>query len=144
LLHHHHRHHHHHRRRHHQLYPPNRCFPLPLALPPSPPLELPTVWCDAGMLLTLQILCSCTLDHQVKQPKFNLFAPNLSKIYGPLKFQSVPPCPEVFRFLSRNYTIASSSLVDAAAANSTAAAEAGIPLVSALWHVMSCLFTREQ
>jgi hypothetical protein len=57
---------------------------------------------------------------------------------------SVPPCPEVFRFLARNYAIVSPSLVEAAAVNSTAAAEAGIPLISALWHLMSCIFTKEQ
>jgi hypothetical protein len=57
---------------------------------------------------------------------------------------TVPPCPEVFRFLARTYAIVSPTLVDAAAVNSTAAAEAGIPLISALWHVMSCMFTKEQ
>jgi WD40 repeat protein len=57
---------------------------------------------------------------------------------------SVPPCPEIFRFLCRNYSISSPTLVDAAASNATAAAEAGLPLISALWQLISCLFTREQ
>jgi hypothetical protein len=57
---------------------------------------------------------------------------------------SVPPCPEVFRFLCRNYAITSPTLVDAAFTNAVAAKEAGVPLISALWQLLSCLFTKEQ
>jgi hypothetical protein len=57
---------------------------------------------------------------------------------------TVPPCPEVFRFLCRNYSIAAPTLVDAAASNAVAAQEAGLPIIAALWQLLSCLFTKEQ
>ena len=57
---------------------------------------------------------------------------------------SVPPCPEVLRFLCRNYSIASPTLVDAAETNAIAASEAGLSLLSALWRLLACIFTKEQ